>query len=118
MSDKPDCPKDKGNTLHWLSKSELQFQVAADRRLVLDTTTRFFNTSGGANSVVITNRPCEDIAAFIPQQGRVYAVRHVASLSGCHLTIVDKATGAPPPDLRMLPDGDAACRAYLTGHDE
>jgi hypothetical protein len=45
-------------------------------------------------------RMCENAAEFIPEGGHAYDVRQATTSTSCRLSVIDRATGFPPPTYR------------------
>jgi hypothetical protein len=78
-------------------------RVPSDRLLVVIGLTTFFQSSITAAGNELDVSTCNNAASFTPQTGHSYGVKQHAVIRGeCRLLIVDNATGAPPPSLRVV----------------
>lgn len=110
----PDCRRKIPVSMTWTTAAMIRKPVAADRRLWLVANTRLLNSVAGG----MMSRTCEQAAGFVPLAGHDYAITQRAKAEGCDLEIIDKATGAPPPDLLRTETEVAACKAYLRHEPE
>ncbi|HYE44759.1 MAG TPA: hypothetical protein VEA44_03195 [Caulobacter sp.] len=105
----PRCPEMRATALTWTTPAMVAQPIDANRRLWIQAKTELLNSTGGG----MLSRTCTQAFGFTPLAGHSYAVTQHAEASGCRLDIVDKATGAPPPDLLRTEASVPACQAYL-----
>lgn len=105
----PDCPEMRATSLTWTTPAMVPQRIDAGRRLWIRATTQLLNGTGGG----MMTRTCVQAFGFTPVADHTYAITQVAEARGCKLDIVDKATGAPPPDLLRTAAEVPVCKAYL-----
>lgn len=111
---KPDCRRKIPVSMTWTTAAMISKPVVAERRVWLVANTRLLNSVSGG----IMSRTCEQAAGFTPLTGHTYSITQIARESGCDLEVLDKATGAPPPDLVATETEEAACKAWLRHEPE
>jgi hypothetical protein len=117
--DDPACKEVKPMALNWTTSDTRSQASASGRRIALVSSITTFQTesvywNGTAAVANMSTSGCENAAGFTPLAGRTYTVTQRIIPSGCRLEVIDKSTGAPPPDLEDLPPA-TACKGYLSG---
>ncbi|MBS0411490.1 MAG: hypothetical protein JSR86_16355 [Proteobacteria bacterium] len=74
-------------------------QVPAGRRMYLRSVGDIVHWDRGGQ----TTEPCVDLVSFTPEDGHAYEVALGVADRQCRASVVDTATGAPPPDFRTEP---------------
>lgn len=101
--------------LLWTTANSKSRPVAAESQVVvLAWTTYFFSAMApsGREQVTSDNKTCSNAARFTPLTGHTYEVVHRApfTAASCSMTVVDRETGAAPPDLKLAEY--ASCAAF------
>jgi len=78
-------------------------QLATGRRLVLMAAATFFHETSTYSGMALQTILCPDAASFVPEPGHTYRATQTASLrSACRISILDSATGTPPPSIEPV----------------
>lgn len=110
----PRCPEMRATSLTWTTPAMVPQQIDAGRRLWIKATTQLLNGVAGG----MQTRTCVQAFGFTPLAGHSYGITQLAQPQGCKLDVIDKATGAPPPDLVRTEAEVPACKAYLRHEPE
>lgn len=91
----------------------------AGERIVVLARTNYLESRPGFSpepgiDIDLYSQDCENMTSFVPEAGRSYEVLQRASVGRCDLTVIDKATGAPPPSIEAVEP--VGCELYFPTH--
>ena len=86
---------------HTANEKSIEVDASAPIYLLANTTL-YGTTKPKMGEYNITEDYCANFLSFTPGVGRQYDVKQEGSLTTCRLTVIDRATGAAPLDIRIL----------------